>query len=236
MEQVIITNDLSELAMNLPISTGQKTSFMLKEWLIKNLLSSIHKNPTKRNVYGYLTEISSFKGIFSIMRELIENDADFRIFLKETLKDQYFPFEQSIRFIRNVLNHGTSSNLSIKLEDYEIQKDFILSPKVQRVNALKWSALINLNFVYSKYISQRKGSPDYGIQLSIDFKKLKPGLQLEKLISWHSLYLLSELCYNLSLLRDVRHKTVQKKESQKPRTFRWKRNTSSQRKPLNKNK
>ena len=37
MEQVIITNDLSELAMNLPISTGQKTSFMLKEWLIKNL-------------------------------------------------------------------------------------------------------------------------------------------------------------------------------------------------------
>jgi hypothetical protein len=29
---------------------------------------------------------------------------------------------------------------------------------------------------------------------------------------------------------------VQKKGSQKPRTFRWKRNTSSQRKPLNKNK
>ena len=100
MEQVIITNDLSELAMNLPISTGQKTSFMLKEWLIKNLLSSIHENPTKRNVYGYLTEISSFKGIFSIMRELIENDVEFRSFLKETLKDQYFPFEQSIRFIK----------------------------------------------------------------------------------------------------------------------------------------
>jgi hypothetical protein len=31
MEQVIITNDLSELAMDLPISTGQITSFMLKE-------------------------------------------------------------------------------------------------------------------------------------------------------------------------------------------------------------
>jgi hypothetical protein len=95
------------------------------------------------------------------MRELIENDADFRIFLKETLKDQYFPFEQSIRFIRNVLNHGTSSNLSIKLEDYEIQKDFILSPKVQRVNQLKGSAVIHLKFKYSEYIKQRKGSPDY---------------------------------------------------------------------------
>ena len=236
MEQVIITNDLSELAMSIAIPTWEKSNFTLKEWLIKNLLSSIHAHPKQRNIYGYLTEISSFKGIFSIMRELIENDENFRNFLKDTLKDQYFPFEQTIRFVRNVLNHGTTHNLLIKLEDYEVQKDFILSPKVQRVNALKWSALINLNFVYSKYIRQRKGSPDYGIQLSIDFKKLKPGLQLEKLISWHSLYLLSELCYNLSLLRDVRHKTVQKKESQKPRTFRWKRNTSSQRKPLNKNK
>ena len=210
MEQVIITNDLSELAMNLPISTGQKTSFMLKEWLIKNLLSSIHKNPTKRNVYGYLTEISSFKGIFSIMRELIENDADFRIFLKETLKDQYFPFEQSIRFIRNVLNHGTSSNLSIKLEDYEIQKDFILSPKVQRVNQLKGSAVIHLKFKYSEYIKQWKGSPDYWIEFILDFKTLKPGLELEKLITWHNLYLLAELCYNLSLLRGVQKQQIKK--------------------------
>ena len=29
MEQVVITNDLSELAMNLPISTWEKTSFTL---------------------------------------------------------------------------------------------------------------------------------------------------------------------------------------------------------------
>jgi hypothetical protein len=71
------------------------------------------------------------------MRELIENDENFRNFLKDTLKDQYFPFEQTIRFVRNVLNHGTTHNLLIKLEDYEVQKDFILSPKVQRVNALK---------------------------------------------------------------------------------------------------
>ena len=210
MEQVIITNDLSELAMSIGIPTWEKTRFTLKEWLIKNLLSSIHTHPNQRNVYGYLTEISSFKGIFSIMRELIENDENFRNFLKDTLKDQYFPFEQTIRFVRNVLNHWTTSNLTIKQEDYEVQKDFILSPKVQRVNNLKGSALIKLNFIYSKYIAQRKGSSDYWIQLSIDFKYLKPGLQLEKLISWHNLYLLSELCYNISLLRDVKHKTVTK--------------------------
>ena len=236
MEQVIITNDLSELAMNIAIPTWEKSRFTLKEWLIKNLLSSIHAHPNQRNVYGYLTEISSFKGIFSIMRELIENDENFRNFLKDTLKDQYFPFEQTIRFVRNVLNHGTTSNLTIKQEDYEIQKDFILSPKVQRVNNLKGSALIKLNFIYSKYIAQRKGSPDYWIQLSIDFKHLKPGLQLEKLISWHNLYLLSELCYNLSLLRDVKHKAVTKTIKKNNQHNNWERKHQSQRKPLNRNK
>ncbi len=236
MEQVIITNDLSELAMSIAIPTWEKSSFTLKEWLIKNLLSSIHAHPKQRNIYGYLTEVSSFKGIFSIMRELIENDESFRIFLKETLKDQYFPFEQTIRFVRNVLNHWTTSNLLIKQEDYEVQKDFILSPKVQRVNNLKGSALIKLNFVYSKYIAQRKGSKDYWIQLSIDFKRLKPGLQLEKLISWHNLYLLSELCYNLSLLRDVKHKTLSKPIKRNVQSNKVERKHTQQRRTLNRNK
>ena len=236
MEQVIITNDLSELAMSIAIPTWEKSSFTLKEWLIKNLLSSIHAHPKQRNIYGYLTEVSSFKGIFSIMRELIENDESFRNFLKETLKDQYFPFEQTIRFVRNVLNHWTTSNLLIKQEDYEVQKDFILSPKVQRVNNLKGSALIKLNFVYSKYIAQRKGSKDYWIQLSIDFKRLKPGLQLEKLISWHNLYLLSELCYNLSLLRDVKHKTLSKPIKRNVQSNKVERKHTQQRRTLNRNK
>lgn len=236
MEQVIITNDLSELAMSIAIPTWEKSSFTLKEWLIKNLLSSIHTHPKQRNIYGYLTEVSSFKWIFSIMRELIENDENFRNFLKETLKDQYFPFEQTIRFVRNVLNHGTTSNLLIKQEDYEVQKDFILSPKVQRVNNLKGSALIKLNFVYSKYIAQRKGSKDYWIQLSIDFKRLKPWLQLEKLISWHNLYLLSELCYNLSLLRDVKHKTLSKPIKRNIQSNREERRHTTQKRTLNRNK
>lgn len=236
MEQVIITNDLSELAMSIAIPTWEKSSFTLKEWLIKNLLSSIHTHPKQRNIYGYLTEVSSFKWIFSIMRELIENDENFRNFLKETLKDQYFPFEQTIRFVRNVLNHGTTSNLLIKQEDYEVQKDFILSPKVQRVNNLKGSALIKLNFVYSKYIAQRKGSKDYWIQLSIDFKCLKPWLQLEKLISWHNLYLLSELCYNLSLLRDVKHKTLSKPIKRNIQSNREERRHTTQKRTLNRNK
>ena len=200
MEQVILRNDLSDLAMNLPIKTWKTSSFLLKESLIKNLLVSLYKHPDKRNVYGYLTEISAFKGIFSVMREVIENDASLREFLKTTLQDQYFPFEQMIRFLRNVLNHSTTSWLTLKVEDYEVQRDFILSPKVQRLQKLKGSAEISLDFVYAKYISQRKGSTTYGIHFKLDFAQLKPWIGLEHLISWHDLYLLAELCFNLSQL------------------------------------
>ena len=206
MEQLMLTNDLSDFAMDYPLRTGKNTSFMLKERMLKRLFTSFYGHQEQRNVYGYLTEISAFRGIFSVMREMIENDPNFRGYLKDLLKDQYFPFEQLIRFLRNVLNHTTTSNLKLKLEDYEVQRDFILSPKVQRVQKLNGSARITLNFHYSKYVAQRKGSPEYWIQLSIDFKKLKPNLQLEKLVSRHQLYLLSELCFNIAQLADQHFK------------------------------
>ena len=211
MEQLMLTNDLSDLAMDYPLRTGKNTSFMLKERMLKRLFTSFYGHQEQRNVYGYLTEISAFRGIFSVMREMIENDANFREYLKDLLKDQYFPFEQLIRFLRNVLNHTTTSSLKLKLEDYEVQRDFILSPKVQRVQKLNGSARITLDFHYSKYVAQRKGSPEYWIQLSIDFKKLKPDLQLEKLMSWHQLYLLSELCFNIAQLADQYFKPKKQK-------------------------
>ena len=161
MEQLMLTNDLSDLAMDYSLRTGKTTSFMLKERMLKRLFASFYGHQEQRNVYGYLTEISAFRGIFSVMREMIENDANFREYLKDLLKDQYFPFEQLIRFLRNVLNHTTTSSLKLKLEDYEVQRDFILSPKVQRVQKLNGSARITLDFHYSEYVAQRKGSPEY---------------------------------------------------------------------------
>ena len=211
MEQLMLTNDLSDLAVDYPLRTGKTTSFMLKERMLKRLFTSFYGHQEQRNVYGYLTEISAFRGIFSVMREMIENDANFREYLKDLLKDQYFPFEQLIRFLRNVLNHTTTSSLKLKLEDYEVQRDFILSPKVQRVQKLNGSARITLDFHYSEYVAQRKGRLEYWIQLSIDFKKLKPDLQLEKLVSWHQLYLLSELCFNIAQLADQYFKPKKQK-------------------------
>lgn len=94
----MLTNDLSDLAMDYSLRTGKTTSFMLKERMLKRLFASFYGHQEQRNVYGYLTEISAFRGIFSVMREMIENDANFREYLKDLLKDQYFPFEQLISF------------------------------------------------------------------------------------------------------------------------------------------
>lgn len=198
MEGVILSNDLSKIAIDYPVKTSENSSFLIKKSLLSSLLSSCHANPDKRNVYGYLLEISAFKGIFSSIRELIESNAPFRNFLKTKLGDQYFPFEQSIRFLRNVLNHATTEKLEIKIEDFDIQRDYILSPKVQRVNTLKKSAKINLNFIYAEHIPEWQGSQDYGVHFTLDFNLLKPGIQLESLISRHNLYLLAELCFNLA--------------------------------------
>ena len=66
----MLTNDLSDLAMDYRLRTGKTTSFMLKERMLKRLFASFYGHQEQRNVYGYLTEISAFRGIFSVMREI----------------------------------------------------------------------------------------------------------------------------------------------------------------------
>lgn len=198
-EALMQSNDLSDLAFDLPITTGEKTYFKLRENLIQKLLKEIHQHPDQRNIFGYLTELSAFKGIFSVMRELIEDSHAFRSFLQEQLQDQYLPFEQLIRFLRNVLNHATSSSVSLKLDDYEKQLEYLLSPKIK-------NPIVDFNFSYHRYIRQWQGSKDYGIQVKIDFQALRPGMKLESVVEWHQLYLLSELCFNLAQIAELSNK------------------------------
>jgi len=123
------------------------------------------------------------------MREIIENDEIFDSFMQKKLKDQYFPFEQIIKFSRNVLTHSLDSNVSIKKEDFQKQKDFLESQTKQK---------INLKFNYSDYRLERTWNKNYWINIEIDFEKLKIWQSFFEVIPVHSLYLLSELCFNLS--------------------------------------
>lgn len=76
-----------------------------------------------------MVEINSFRGIFSVTREMIDTQKSFQIFLDRKLKDKAFAFEQVIRFLRNVLNHIETADVVLKIEDFVKQKDFLLKEK-----------------------------------------------------------------------------------------------------------
>ncbi|MDR0369566.1 MAG: hypothetical protein LBH96_03490 [Candidatus Peribacteria bacterium] len=172
-------------------------------------MTEIHMHPTEKNVYGYIVEISAFRGIFSIMREMIEKDAMLRSHLQIIFQDQYLPFEQTIRFLRNVLSHTSTTFLYIQPQDYQKQKEFLLAKSIKKVY---------LHFRYSEHLPEWKGSKDYSCQVSIDFSKLRPNTSLRKIVSVHQMYLLAELCYNITKVLYQRTKkpvSTTKKSTQK---------------------
>jgi hypothetical protein len=197
---------LLSLPHHLGIPTGEHSTFAINAELTSSLLSEIHKHPTSKNVFGYLTEISAFRGIFSVMREIIENVPTFRNTLKTIFGEQYLAFEQTIRFLRNVLSHSSTPSLLIQAEDFQKQKVFLASkkdPKGQKKTAIQ---KIRLHFVYKEHLPEREGSPDYVCDAEIDFSTLKAGASLWKVISLHQMYLLSELCYNIAKVISARMK------------------------------
>jgi len=191
LEQVIKDNDLSKLAMDIPVSTWKTSKFVLKEQKIRATLKTIFTHADKKNVFGYIAEISAFRWIFGVIRELIDSSVAFRWFLEKTLGKQFFPFEQVVRFSRNVLSHALDSKISLKEEDFFNQKKFLLLQKKHE---------IMLSFTYAKFVKERKGSKNYGLKIKIDFAKMKEGQSFFDWVSLHDLYLLSELCYNLALI------------------------------------
>lgn len=164
--------------------------------MIKHILQSIHKNPDKKNIFGYLIEISAFKGVFGTIKELIDSEFAFQRALKTTLGDQFVAFEQVIKFIRNILSHSTTSHIHIKTDDFIKQKDYL------RKNI---DTLVDFKFVYADVFAQWKGSKTYGVRIQLDFKKMKDGQSLFDLISLHQLYMLTELCFNLSEIYRIKN-------------------------------
>lgn len=190
LEKYIKQKDISSDAVDSPISTWDKKNFILKWTVVKKILEDIYSNPDKKNIFWYMVEINSFRGIFSVMREMIETEEKFKLFLKQKLKDKYFAFEQVIRFLRNVLNHIETADVKLKIEDFVKQKDYVI----------KWNKIYQIKFdiKYADYFVEWKWGKDYGLDIEIDFGKLKEGQKIFDIVSLHQIYLLSEFCFNIS--------------------------------------
>lgn len=191
LENVIQHNDLSPYAQDIPLATGEKTSFTIKWSTIKTLLTEIHKQPDKKNLFWYMVETNAWRGIFSIMRELLQDKDSFQKFVQLTTGDQYFWFEQIIIFVRNILTHSIDSNRTIDKDGIVRQKSYLMDRNAYN---------IHFDFHYADYIAAWKGSKTYGINLKLNFKHIRQWQALLDVISVHHMYLLVELCYNLCAL------------------------------------
>jgi len=189
LNQVIKDNDLSKYAVDLPIDTRDGTTFTLKWSTIKKNLSDIFKHSDKKNFFGYITEISALKGVFGVMRELLESNEDFSNFLRKKLWKQYFPFDQITRFCRNVLVHAMDPDISLIVENFEWQKNYLREQEKHK---------IVFSFKYADFLKVWTGSKDYGVYIKIDFNQMRTGQKFFDVVALHDLYLLAELCFNMT--------------------------------------
>ncbi len=200
LEDIIKESDFSWLAKDVKIKTWTDTQFTLKKKTIENLLTEIYNNPEKQNIFWFFTQISMFRWIAATIKELLEVRNDFRSFLQDNLKWQYFQFEQSISFIRNVLSHNTQFNIKLKSHDYKSQKIYLLE---------RGKTNINLNFNYNKIFPKYwSWSESYWYNIKINFKRLNPWDSFFDIISVHKLFLLSESCYNMIEIYKSQQKTT----------------------------
>ena len=80
------------------------------------------------------------------MKELIDTSSSFNNHLRKQLDKQFFPFEQIIRFSRNILNHAIDPQIIIKKEDFLQQKAYLHEHGVTNIHFI---------FNYADYIKER---------------------------------------------------------------------------------
>lgn len=181
LEQVIKQNDLSQYVKPIKLPTSQNNFFELDQKRVKYLLREIYENKNKKNMFGYLNELSAIKWILWAMKEILDDNWKQEKNIKKQLWSQFFPFWQIIRLARNVITHSNTTNLVLQVENFANQRDYLLSKNIQDIH----------------FKLQHKDLCRENISIKINFSKLISWQPFNKLITIHELYLLCELCYNL---------------------------------------
>ncbi len=189
LDHTVRQHNISWLAKDVDVRTWPNTTFRLKKDTIQELLEEIHSNPDKENIFGYFTQLTMFRGISATMKELLDEENKFKKFLSNNLWKNFFGFEQIIKFVRNTLSHNIDTNIILKKQDFENQKQYLL--KYQR-------HIVKFNFTYAKVFPKyRKWNKNYWVNIKINFKNISYWDKFFDIITLHNLFLLSELCYNM---------------------------------------
>ncbi len=172
------------------LATGSQNGIKLNTKRINTLLEQIQKSPNSKNVYGYLSYISSMKWLLGVFLDMHSRSSTRRQFLKKTLGNKYEAYIETIRLCRNLLTHQHTVDITLSAHDLE------------RAREKLWNTgkrIISLSFHYKDiFAADRHGSATYGFHISINTATLHNKRTLFDIIDEHTLFMLAESVYNLS--------------------------------------
>ncbi|HOJ16298.1 MAG TPA: hypothetical protein PLC43_03920 [Caldisericia bacterium] len=203
----IKNKNLSNAAKNIEIKLDNN-KFTLKGEKIKSCLEDSYINRNKPNILEYFVTWNAFRGIAMAVYEGIKND-NFRKFIVSILsKDKFKHFYYIIKFIRDVLSHNIDNEIKLINENFDKTKNEFLKKNS--------SGIADFEFIYSRDFPDVKNflkdiPNNYGFKIQLNFNNLQDNSQqrykFTDIISEWQLYMLMELCYNLSIYYRVKIKT-----------------------------
>ncbi len=172
------------------LPTSASSWIKLNTKRIATLLEQIKAAPKSKNVYWYLSYISSMKGLLGVFMDMHSRFAPRRTYLKKLLWSRYEPYIHCIRLCRNLLTHQHTPDVRLSQHDLETQKE-----KLMQID----KRIISLSFHYKDIFTwDRKGSDTYGFHISINTATLHTKRTLFDIIDEHTLFMLAESVYNVS--------------------------------------
>lgn len=172
------------------LKTSEQTGIKLNTKRIRSLVEQIKQHPQDKNVFGYLSYISSIKGLFGVFLDMHTRNHAWRKYIQKMLGNKYDAYIQTIRLCRNLLTHQQTVEVSISRLDLERAKDKLLQT---------WKRIISFSFHYKEIFGDAwNGSPAYWFHISINTATLHQKRTLFDILDEHTLFMIAESIYNLS--------------------------------------
>lgn len=171
---------------------GDTNTYFLNGSLIRESLLSAFTNPHLPTGLGYFIEWNAFRGISASFYEGMKDKSGvFATKLKNALGDKYLSFSALVEFVRHTLSHNIDDEIRVMTKDFAPLRE-----RFKKANAS--SGILDLQFEYCSFDIFKDFRPGYGFKVSFDFDSINDGDRFISVVSEYSLFMLSELCFNLT--------------------------------------
>lgn len=157
----------------------------------KAVLDDARMSNAKVSLFDYFVAFNAFRGICMAMVEALRLDAPFCQFLQDRLGERYEDFFDLLSFVRNVLSHNIHAEIALNAKDFE--------GTLKRIRRMGRSPTVSFTFIYAYDLPEITPPYEgYGFTCNVDFEGLEEGMEFLEIIPLWELFMLSELCFNLT--------------------------------------